>query len=250
MKKTAGFLAVLLMVIIKAQSVSDYQYVMIPAEFSTFRETYGMDAILNKSLTFKKYMVLPAEKSTWPADAVANPCKILSADVLNEKSLLRNKISLQFRDCNQKVIYSEKASSMIKEFEPGFQDAMRQAIAKLPAANPKSMVTESVAVRDNIVSDTAPSQQKVVESKPAGTAQRYSNGNLTLQKIQIDDSQFILVDSNSSTPFATFKKTAKNDVFRVKLNSGESTLGYFENGNIVIEMPKGSDFVNEVFKAQ
>ena len=73
---------------------------------------------------------------------------------------------------------------------------------------------------------------------------------LTLQKIQIADDQFILVDGNSSVPFATFKSTAKKDVYRVKLGTGESTIGYYDNGNIVIEMPKNNgEFSNEIFKA-
>ncbi|WP_185148731.1 hypothetical protein [Chryseobacterium mulctrae] len=57
-----------------------------------------------------------------------------------------------------------------------------------------------------------------------------------------------MVDGNSSVPFATFKETTKKDVFRVKLGSGESTTGYYENGNLVIEIPKGNDeYSKEVF---
>jgi hypothetical protein len=46
-----------------------------------------------------------------------------------------------------------------------------------------------------------------------------------------------LVSSSSSVPFATFKNTAKADVYRVTLENGTSTLGYTENGNLVIEIP-------------
>lgn len=98
MKKILGLLSVFLLVAINAQTVGDYKYVMIPSEFATLKENYGMDTILRNSLKSKKYIVLSAEKSNWPNDALINPCKILNADVLNEKSLLRNKISLQFKD--------------------------------------------------------------------------------------------------------------------------------------------------------
>lgn len=250
MKKILGLLSVFLLVAINAQTVGDYKYVMIPSEFATLKENYGMDTILRNSLKSKKYIVLSAEKSNWPNDALINPCKILNADVLNEKSLLRNKISLQFKDCNNKIIYSEKSSSTIKEFEPGFQDAMRQAAAKIPVSNPANTSVGTASANETIAMQTANSAANSKAQDVKKSAQKYSKGNLTLQKIQIDESQFILVDGNSSVPFATFKTTAKNDVFRVKLASGESTLGYYENGNIVIEIPLNTgDFVKEVFIA-
>lgn len=250
MKKILGLLSVFLLVAINAQTVGDYKYVMIPSEFATLKENYGMDTILRNSLKSKKYIVLSAEKSNWPNDALINPCKILNADVLNEKSLLRNKISLQFKDCNNKIIYSEKSSSTIKEFEPGFQDAMRQAAAKIPVSNPANTSVGTAHANETIAMQTNNSAANSKAQDIKKSAQKYSKGNLTLQKIQIDESQFILVDGNSSVPFATFKTTAKNDVFRVKLASGESTLGYYENGNIVIEIPLNTgDFVKEVFIA-
>lgn len=250
MKKILGLLSVFLLVAINAQTVGDYKYVMIPSEFATLKENYGMDTILRNSLKSKKYIVLSAEKSNWPNDALINPCKILNADVLNEKSLLRNKISLQFKDCNNKIIYSEKSSSTIKEFEPGFQDAMRQAAAKIPVSNPANTSVGTASANETIAMQTNNSAANSKAQDVKKSAQKYSKGNLTLQKIQIDESQFILVDGNSSVPFATFKTTAKNDVFRVKLASGESTLGYYENGNIVIEIPLNTgDFVKEVFMA-
>ena len=46
-----------------------------------------------------------------------------------------------------------------------------------------------------------------------------------------------MVSSSSSVPFATFKNTTKSDVYRVTLENGISTLGYTENGNLVIEIP-------------
>jgi len=250
MKKILGLLSVFLLVAINAQTVGDYKYVLIPSEFATLKENYGMDTILRNSLKSKKYIVLSGEKSNWPNDALINPCKILNADVLNEKSLLRNKISLQFKDCNNKIIYSEKSSSTIKEFEPGFQDAMRQAAAKIPVSNPANTSVGTAPANETIAMQTNNSAASSKAQDIKKSAQKYSKGNLTLQKIQIDESQFILVDGNSSVPFATFKTTAKNDVFRVKLASGESTLGYYENGNIVIEIPLNTgDFVKEVFIA-
>lgn len=245
MKKISIFLSVIFLVLIKSQTVSDYKYILIPTEFNDFKEnkSFGLNVILEKSLRGKKYIVLSETKTNWPVDALTNPCKVLSADVLDDKSMFRNKIILQFKNCNNQVIFTQKAGSTIKEYEPGFQDALKQGLMKIPVSNP------------------SPEIERVAESKPAEevnnnkvvvtesqTAQKYTNRNLILQKIKIDDSQFILIDGKSSVPFATFRSTTKKDVFRVKLSSGDSTIGYYENGNIVIETPKNNgEFSKDIF---
>ncbi|MFC0344970.1 hypothetical protein [Epilithonimonas hispanica] len=246
MKKISIFLSVIFLVLIKAQTVSDYKYILIPQEFNDFKDNkdYGLGIIMEKSLKGKKYVVLSETKTSWPAEALTNPCKVLATDVLNDKSMFRNKIILNFKDCNNQVVFTEKGSSTIKEFEPGFQDALKQGLAKVPISNPSATI-EKIAESKPVEEIKKVDDVKVAQS-PA--AQKYKNGSLSLQRIQIDNSQFILVDGNSSVPFATFRATTKQDVFRVKLASGVSTIGYYENGNIVIEIPKNNDeFSKEVF---
>ena len=263
MKKIATLLSIILIALIKAQTVSDYRYISVPSELTDFKQdrSYGLNLILEKSLKGKKYTILPENKANWPADAISNPCKVLSADILNEKSMFRNKLILQFKDCSNQVLLAEKGNSGIKEFEPGYQDALKQALAKIAVSNPSSKIEnladskpqEIVRPQETIKSQELIKSTEVSKSREevqTVTAQRYTKGSLSLQKIQISEDQFILVDGNSSVPFATFKSTAKKDVYRVKLGSGESTIGYYENGNIIIEMPKSNgEFSNEVFYA-
>lgn len=263
MKKAATLLSILFVALLKSQIVSDYKYVSIPSELNDFKESrsFGLSTVLENSLRGKKYTVLPENKSDWPADALGNPCKVLNADILDDKNLFRNKIILQFKDCNNQIILAQKAGSSIKEFEPGYKDALKQALGKLPVSNPSSKIEnladskpqETVKPQETIKSQElikSPEASKPREVSQTSSAQRYTKGNLTLQKIQIAEDQFILVDGNSSVPFATFRSTAKKDVYRVKLGSGESTIGYFENGNIIIEMPKSNgEFSNEIFQA-
>lgn len=263
MKKTAILIFITLMTMIKAQAVSDYKYILVPSELSDFKEnrSYGLNKMLENSLKGKKYTILTENKSLWPADALGNACKVLSADILNDKSMFRNKVILQFKDCNNQVVLAEKGSSTIKDFEPGYKDAVKLALVKIPVSNPSSKIEDLPENKPQEIArpqETVKSQEsakskeisKPKEVSPTSSAQRYTKGNLTLQKIKIADDQFILVDGNSSVPFATFKSTAKKDVYRVKLGSGESTIGYYENGNIIIEMPKSNgEFSNEVFSA-
>ena len=231
-----------------AQKVSDYKYVVVPSSFESFKKNnYGLSAFLTKSLKSKQYVVISENRGQWPEEANVNPCSVLNADLVNDSSFLRNKVVLEFKDCNNKVVSSQKGSSSIKEYEEGFPDALSKALVAISISKPVDNTTFKQEVQ--VVKETAQETPKVNEQKPqTSRAEKYSNGKLSLQKIQIDATQFILVDGNSSVPFATFKETTKKDVFRVKLGSGESTTGYFENGNLVIEIPKGNDeYSKEVF---
>jgi hypothetical protein len=248
MKKLSTIIAALCITFSYAQKVSDYKYIALPEKFSGFKnEQYKMDVLLSKTLKQKQYVVVSGNRSMWNVEANSNPCSVLNADVINDSGFLRNKVVLEFKDCNGKVVGSQKGSTPIKEYEAGFQDALKQALVAVPVSFPKNIET-SVAVQE--IQTSEPAKEVSVQKVENSTTQsgKYTNGKVSLQKVQIDDSQFILVESNSSVPFATFKSTSKKDTFKVKLNSGESTIGYYENGNIVIEMPKGNDdYSKEVF---
>ncbi|KIC61618.1 hypothetical protein [Chryseobacterium taiwanense] len=246
MKKTAILILTLSSLASFAQKISDYKYISFPAKFETFKEDFGLAELLTKTLRSKNYIVVPLDKLQWPSEAKDNPCNVLLADIINDSGFLRNKVVVKFKDCNDKEIQSIKGASSIKEYKEGFQDALKQTYTSISPANPIVQSTVQTKVQEPVIS-TQP-VTNVSSLVIDNTAMKFSNGKMDLQKIQIDKSQFILVNSNSSSPFATFKVTTKNDVFRVKLQNGESTLGYFENGNIVIEIPQSNgEYFKEVF---
>jgi hypothetical protein len=74
-----------------------------------------------------------------------------------------------------------------------------------------------------------------------------SNGN-NYQLINLSAQQFILVKIGDTSPVATFTASSKRDVYHVKFATGSQTLGYFEDGKIVIDIPKGnSEFEKMIF---
>ena len=230
-----------------AQKVSDYKYVAIPEKFETFKEDYGLKNFFTKALSGKKYIILPAIKDNWPAEAKSNFCNVVTADVINDKNLFKNKVIVQFKDCNNNMILESKGGSKIKEFEEGLQEALKEAMIKVPVSNPVALLPAS----DNIAKRTSPETAVSSTSTINPEASNYSNGKLDLQKIQLDPNQFILAKSGSSVPFAVFKTTSKNAVFLVKLSDGSTTIGYFENGNIVIDIPQADGkYAKEVFAAK
>lgn len=169
--------------------------------------------------------------------------------------MLRNKVILQLIDCKKNVVLESKAASYYKEFDLGFQDALSIALKSVPNSTQEGIKIASQQIEKK-PEQTTSSAEKVQAAKPSSSisdsenkAEIYSNGKLNLQKIKISNEQFILVSSNSSMPFATFKNTTKKDVFRVQLENGTSTMGYYENGNITIEMPTNDgNYQIEVFE--
>ncbi|WP_426477124.1 hypothetical protein ACP3T3_17905 [Chryseobacterium sp. CBSDS_008] len=247
MKKISILMLAICSTIAFAQKVSDYKYVAVPEKLETFNEDYGLKNFFTKALTGKKYIILPIIKDNWPSEAKSNFCNVVMADILNDKNLFKNKLIVQFKDCNNNLILESKGVSKIKEFEEGLQDALKEALIKIPVSNPAALLPAS----NNSTQHTSPEPVVSVSSSVTPDAGNYSNGKLDLQKIQIDSSQFILAKSGSSVPFAIFKATSKNSVFIVKLADGNTTIGYFENGNIVIDIPQTDGrYSKEVFAAK
>lgn len=229
------------------QKVSDYKYVSLPSKFETFKEDFGLVEGFTKTLRSKNYTVIPADKQQWPAEAKENPCSVVAADVINDSGFLRNKVLVQFKDCNDKVISSVKGASNIKEYKEGYQDALKQTYVSISPANPVVQTQQQMRVQQT-ESIEQPAITNTTSADNGNNGVKFSNGKADYQKVQIDNSQFILVGTNSSSPFATFKATTKNDVFRVKMQNGDATLGYYENGNIVIEIPQpNGEYTKEIF---
>lgn len=227
------------------QKVSDYKYISVPNKLSGFqKESYDVDQSFIKALKSKKYVVIKGGREDWPAEIKNESCSVLAADVIDDSNFLKNRVLIEFKDCNNKVVLATKGSSNIKDYKEGFQDALSRALPSIPVSNP---ITHQPTLQENTNQKENENTSSITENK----AGKYTNGKLTLQKIQIDANQFILADSNSSVPYATFKITSKKDVFKVKLADGNYTIGYFENQNIVIDIPQANgDYYKEVFSGK
>lgn len=259
MKKSFAFAFLFFTLLFSAQNITDYEYIYVPKKFKDFKTNeYNLNNLLKKALEAKKYKVIQDDIVNWPLELRENPCKVLNADLLNDSNMFRNRVKLQFSNCEKNVIFETKGSSMIKDFELGYQDAMAISLKNLQNSQPKEIEILAIPTEKIVVETVVENPvQAVVASTNSATpevskkAESYSNGKVNLQKVQISKDQFILVSSSSSVPFATFKNTAKADVYRVTLENGTSTIGYSENGNLVIEIPTSDgDFKKEVFMAK
>ena len=275
MKKAIQFSTILLAALFYGQSVSNFKYILIPQKFKNEKANkYDLNILLASKLKAKKFAVITENSIDQPAE-VSNPCEMLKAEVTDVSNMFTNKVRIDFKDCNEKTIASLEGKSTIKEFEEGMRAALVASLNNLSPSNPSDQIL--VAKLESVASNT---QQKDIKkersnsntseivnvseknkssNQTTGTisqsenlstskAEVYSNGSLTLNKIILGNGEFILVNPNNSVPYATFKPSAKKDVFRVQLQDGTTTLGYLEAGKILVEIPNADgSFKTETF---
>lgn len=238
---------IFLFAILSGQNISDYQYIFIPKEFTNAKANkYGLSNLLAKKLKAKKYVIL--------ADPIQTSCESLHAEIADTGNFLTNKVRVDFKDCQNKTVATFDGKSNIKELEEGMQDALENAMKGINVSNPVHLVSSQMSKQTETVSQTEHVNQKenTIET-PNGitvqnTAEAYTNGTLTLNRINLSENQFILANPGKSVPYAVFSASGKKDVYRVQLENGTTTFGYFENGNIVIETPNSDgSFGKQVF---
>lgn len=234
------------------QNLSSYQYVYVPKIFEGKNmNDYGLNQMLVKYLKAKKFTVLQDEPSNWPSDLVLDPCLVAVANLKDDSNMLTNRVLVEFVDCKKNKISEFKGKSPEKEFEAGFQDALKTSLNLLPASNPtKKMEIDLTPVETPAVSAPAVSSNKNLNSEnKKGTTYSSNGGNYQL--INLSAQQFILVKVGDTSPIATFKASSKSEVYHVKLSNGNPTLGYSENGNIIIDLPQNDgSFKKMVFNRQ
>ena len=223
-----------------AQSVQEYKYIAVPTNFADKQiNTYKLSENLAKQLKAKRYVVVSENPAEWPVEIAGKPCQVLKANLLDTGTLFRNRVDLVLKDCNDKVVLESRGNSMIKEFDPGYSDALKLALVKLPA----SEAITPIATVAEVKTEKAENQEAAM---PSGIVLFINNGS-TYQKIQTGEKQFILVQQNSSNSYATFVESSRKDMYHVTLNDGKTTMAYIEDGNLVIDMPHGNSYKKEIF---
>ena len=266
MKKIIQIFATVIATILYGQNISDYQYIHVPETFNDVKANkYGLKDLLQANLKQKNYTILSKSKENWPSELLQNPCRVLTAEVTDTSNMFKNRLKIDFKDCKNNTISSLEGKSSVKEFEPGMRDALANAVKNIPVSNPIeqiAIVEKQEPVKNNPPIETQKQDLPVSTTKTAAVspapktekaelqkAEVYGNGTFTLNKIFLTNGEFILANPNNSVPYAMFKPSTKIDVYHVKLSDGIATLGYLENGKIVVETPNSDgSFMKVVFE--
>lgn len=113
---------------LQSQTLDDYKYVVVPSKFDFQKEANqhkinNLTRFLLAKYGFDAYL----QGEALPSDLNVNGCNTLYAH-LEEGGFLSTNIILSLLDCRGEVVYtSPEGKSKIKEFEPAYNEALREA---------------------------------------------------------------------------------------------------------------------------
>lgn len=155
------FIICLLVTSVFSQSnLNNYKYIIVAEKFDFLKEPnqYRLNELAE--FLFEKYgFEAVIEGEDYPNDLLVNRCLGLKANVLKDSGMFKTKLTVQLKDCNDRIIYtSEVGESREKEFEKAYSDALRSAFNSIEALDYKYET-----------SDTATDTAKVAVSQKVET---------------------------------------------------------------------------------
>lgn len=242
MKKFLFILVLFLSIPAFAQSLNDYQYLIVPAKYESFKEN---DKFRLNSLTkaffvkygFKTYL----SNESIPEEVNNKRCIALNAYLVIDNGMFMTKVKLQLKDCKDNVVFeTDFGSSRSKEFNVAYNQALREALQsfdkvsyKYTGKNDSSIETTAVTVTPDAPEVNAPgSPTTVAENNPElfFFAQPIANG-------------FQIVDSEPRVIMRLFNTSQKNVFIGIKedthgvviLKNNQWFFEYYEKGKLVSE---------------
>ncbi len=223
---------------INAQTVSDYKYVVVPQSFNDFENNqYGLNNRLRFNLEQKNYVVLSDDQTTWPTEVKTNPCLASTANLVKLKSMLKNKLEVQFTNCYKANVGSFEGTSQIKEFDKGYQEAIKFALAKLTLQKAKDVAPVLEAEKPQVVTTTAYTPEP--KGREIAATNLLTDGTSTYQKAELQNGGFMLMSENGNQVVAKFEPTLKSGIYRVIVTKGNAnyfSVGYISGNTISYEI--------------
>ncbi|WP_333878229.1 hypothetical protein [Flavobacterium sp.] len=232
-----------------AQSINDYQYVIVPAKFDFLKvaDKYRLNTtskLLLEKYGFKSFL----STDTLPAEATQNRCAILYASLSEDNSFFATKIKLVLKDCTEKVVFeTDFGSSREKDFHVAYNQALREAFKSFDRINYKyngkqymgkseTKTAEPVAVTGvaevkSVASASVPVAEPVqVVSSGALYAQPITNG---FQLINTEPKVVYKIYTTSVKDFFIATKGELHGVFFAKGNSW--FFEYYQDNQLISE---------------
>lgn len=219
-----------------AQTINNYKYVILPREFE-FMNTENQFRLNTIS---KFYLEEMGFKAFYDSEQITeginkDRCNFLYMNVESQKGLLVTKLSVTFKDCQNKLIYkSEAGSSRLKEFEPAYQQALKNAFATISYSyegglEPAQTVKPVAAVVETNTPAAVPSGDIKPDAK---------------LKAEAISSGYLLIDETSSTIALRLTKTSDPKTFIALRKTTQGVL--IQKGNEwYFEYYQGDTMVSE-----
>lgn len=145
-----------------AQSLNNYQYVVVPEQFEFQKSPHQYDVNKLTQFLFNKYNFKALIKGEQFPEGVTI-CDALQASATS-RGLTRTRLTLSLSDCNGKVIFtSPEGESKIKDFKKAYNEAMRKVFT-----NPALKSHKYLPVKKQQIAAVKPSKPSIpaVMAKP------------------------------------------------------------------------------------
>lgn len=238
-----------------SQEINNYQYVMVPKKFDSFKENdkYGMNTSVK--LLLQKYGFKAFFNDESLTDNPINLCDFLTAELINESGLMVTRVRVALKDCKGNIVYqTELGTSREKQYSIAYSQALREAAKSFETLNYKyegkslpfqpttekpvvsvsETKTEAVAIPNTNEKSVVRVVDNKIESKPNNNvfffAQPTANG------YQVIDNEPKVIMRLYNTSQKNVFMADKNGVNgTVLLKDGQWVFEYYNNGNLVSE---------------
>lgn len=249
-------------------NLNNYKYVLVPKKYDFLKEEnqYRLNELSQYLFDLHGFTAL-FEGAEYPRDLKLDRCLALRSNVIKGSGMLKTKLNVVLKDCNDKVVYSSKTGeSREKEYKVAYNKALRAAFASFKTLNYKYKPKQSlISSQSTVVVDEAKAQtqqeieklkqeiktlknettkanEKVVEVKETpkvvSTENKINGSNTTLKQsasiilyAQEIDNGFQLVDSSPKVIYK-IKNTGVKNVFLIE---DKSAIIYKSDDNWFLE---------------
>lgn len=219
----------------QTSNLNAYEYVIVPMKFDFQNKPneHRLNTIarfLLKEEGFEVYM----DKEERPLEYRGNTCEPLFLEVEETSGFLNFSLIVRLKDCYDNVLFeSEEGKSKIKEFQEGYQDALKQAFMSLTEAN-YSYDSSLPKVTSRNSSTTNKVAQSSTGDKTYPDKINYKFGGETYWLVKKGSKDYSILANEGKENYAELQNADKGTfIFDSKTINGAA---YFDaEGSIIIE---------------
>lgn len=223
------------------KQINNYKYIIVKEKFDFLKQKdqYQTSSLV-KFLLKKNGFTVYLESENLPKAILENPCNAMIADVREESSMFKSKLTIFLKDCYNKVLYTSKeGESREKDYKKGYQQAIRNAHSSMgdviyDESKNKTKIDTLLETKEEIKTE------EFVISKLSTTGKNTISKKKTLYA-QVKENGFQLINLKPEVVFIILKTTLQ-EVFLIKDKNGilykKNTLWiaeYYKEGVLVTE---------------
>ncbi|MGV9004255.1 hypothetical protein [Flavobacterium sp.] len=176
-----------------SQTINDYQYVIVPAKYDFLKSDDRFNLNTTTKFLLEKYgFIVYMNNQELPNEIANNRCTSLTANLVNENTMLQTKVKLVLKDCQDKVVFeTELGTSRAKDYAKAYNEAFRDAAKSFETLNykyngsNKTVLAKkpTVTAQTNVTSEVFKSSETAVplNRNPTNTM---ANGHFYAQPIE------------------------------------------------------------------